>query len=488
LIVIDIGKDVFDEMLSNIKITKNGISFVITPDSKIITSKNLSTAIKSKINVIKTTISEKADKKDADIFETNLSDVWIVSYSKSSDSGFIYASLIPKNDITSKIFKLQLVIILISLIFGVFVIGGSFFGTLKITKSVKVVLEQMNKASGGNLTAFSHVSLNDEIGILSDGFNKMVSQLRELVGKVKQLSEQVNKTISTIATIASETTAASNEVAKAISEIAEGASSQANEATLISQAMSGFTKDVINMVEDFNRMNKVSEEVLVKTDRGYSAIEVLRQVAGNSQKTTKDMILRVRELIGWVEKINKIMNLLSSISEQTRLLALNATLEAAKAGESGKGFAVVASEIRKLAQQSKDATKDVEEIVKNILSKAKFSEKVVDDVENIIKLQEDSIRSVEISFTEMKNVISDLLDGLQRAIETLRVIDSKKDKIFNSVENISAVSEETAALSEEVSAATEQQLASVEELQNMIYSLRNLSEELNKAISVFKVE
>lgn len=480
LIVVDIGKDTFDEILSGIKVTQNSISFVVTPDRKVIAKSDLAESFKDKIGTITNELFARSEKKETDIFEFNISGKWLVSYSQNPDNGFLYGLLLPISDITSKISKLQIFIILVSLVFGILAIMTGLFITLKITKNIKVLLKLMMRASVGDLTATSDISSHDEIGLLSDGFNKMANELGELIKKVKNLVEKVNKSISTIASVAAETTAASNEVAKAISEIAQGASDQANEATGIFNEMSEFTKEIMYMVEDFNKMNSFAQDVLIRTDKGFSSIETLRQVANNSQNTTKDMILRVRELVGWVEKIGKIMNLLSSISEQTRLLALNASIEAAKAGESGKGFAIVAGEIRKLAQQSRESTKDIEEIIRNILSKAKLSEKVVDNVEKMIDLQETSLKNVETTFLDMKKAISDLFEGLQKSAKMLESINLKKDKIFNSVENISAISQQTAASAQEVSAATEQQLASIEELKNMIGSLKELSEDLEK--------
>lgn len=488
LIVIDIGKDIFDEMLSNIKVTKNSASFVVTPDANVIFPNNMSESLKKNLKALSVNLLQRANKKEIDNFELKLSGKWLVSYSKSPDSGYLYVSLVPVSDINSKIIKLQIYIILTSIIFGILGIIVGLVVTLRITSSIKILLNLMNRAAKGDLTIAAKVNTDDEIGMLSEGFNSMVHQLKELIIKIKELSKRVNKSISVIAGVAAETVAASNEVTKAVSEIAEGASQQAEEATAISQQMTEFSNEIGNMVNDFKNMNKVSENVLVQTNEGFSAIETLYQVAKKSQDTTKNMIVNVRELIEWAEKIGKIMNLLSGISEQTKLLALNATIEAAKAGEAGKGFSVVAAEIRKLAQQSRESTKDVEDIIKNILSKAKFSDKVAADVENLIKLQENALENVQVTFKSMRDIISELYENMKKSLRILEDIEYKKDKIFNSVESISAVTEQTAASAEEVSAATEQQLASIEELKNMIEEIKKLSVELDTTTSRFITE
>jgi len=488
LIVVDIGKDIFDGMLSNIKVTKNSTSFVVTPDASIIFPNNLNDKLKKNLKILSNILLQKANKKEIDNFEINLSGKWLVSYSKSPDSGYLYVSLVPVSDINSKIAKLQIFIVLASLVFGILGIILGLVITLRITSNIRILLDSMSTAAKGDLTITAKVNTNDEIGMLSEGFNSMVQQLEELIMKIKELSERVNKSISVIAGVAAETAAASQEITKAVSEIAEGASQQAGEATAISQQMSEFSNEIGNMANDFKNMNKISENVLVQANEGFSAIETLYQVAKKSQDTTKNMIVNVRELIGWAEKIGKIMNLLSSISEQTKLLALNAAIEAAKAGETGKGFSIVAAEIRKLAQQSRESTKDVEDIVKNILSKAKFSDKVMADVESLIKLQENALENVQITFKSMRDTISELYENMKKSLMILEEIECKKDKIFSSVESISAVTEQTAASAEEVSAATEQQLASIEELKNMIDEIRKLSAELDMTTSRFITE
>jgi len=488
LIVVDIGKDIFDGMLSNIKVTKNSTSFVVTPDASIIFPNNINDKLKKNLKILSNILLQKANKKEIDNFEINLSGKWLVSYSKSPDSGYLYVLLVPVSDINSKIAKLQIFIVLASLVFGILGIILGLVITLRITSNIRILLDSMSKAAKGDLTITAKVNTNDEIGMLSEGFNSMVQQLKELIMKIKELSERVNKSISVIAGVAAETAAASQEITKAVSEIAEGASQQAGEATAISQQMSEFSNEIGNIANSFENMNKISENVLVQANEGFSAIETLYQVAKKSQDTTKNMIVNVRELIAWAEKIGKIMNLLSSISEQTKLLALNAAIEAAKAGETGKGFSIVAAEIRKLAQQSRESTKDVEDIVKNILSKAKFSDKVMADVESLIKLQENALENVQITFKSMRDTISELYKNMKKSLTILEEIECKKDKIFSSVESISAVTEQTAASAEEVSAATEQQLASIEELKNMIDEIRKLSAELDMTTSRFITE
>lgn len=202
---------------------------------------------------------------------------------------------------------------------------------------------------------------------------------------------------------------------------------------------------------------------------------------------TDSMIRTINQLAEYSKSIGKIINLLGSISEQTKLLALNASIEAAKAGEAGRGFAVVASEIRKLADMSKESTREVDEIIKKIINQTKEAQEIAGKVEFVINNQNTAVETVTGAFGKIKSAVEELFEKIEDINKLILSIDNEKTAIIESIENISAISQETAASTQEVSASTEEQLAAIEELKAMIERLNILAQDLYQAMQVFRV-
>src|SRR5471030_3172187 len=186
-------------------------------------------------------------------------------------------------------------------------------------------------------------------------------------------------------------------------------------------------------------------------------------------------------------KISVITDTINQISEQTNLLALNAAIEAARAGDAGKGFSVVAEEIRKLADQSASATKEIQELISRIKNK---TESVVQSMEvsNVIVVEQ----SQAVNETrEIFDKIHSSIDGLTQEIKLVQTASSETNKskteIVNRMQNISAVSEESSASAEEVSATTEEVTAAMNEFTNSAMQLKELSEELENQINKFNI-
>ena len=412
---------------------------------------------------------------------------FLVTYSRIPEQEWVIVSMIPIEMLLSSARKLEIFVIVLTIIFTLAALAVGIFFALRMVKDLELVTNTFAVAEKGDLTVSLNIERNDEIGFLSHSFNNMIKNIKGLIEKGVKLSDQVTGSISTLSTIAGETAAASNEVAKAISEIAEGASNQAKEASNVVEIVSKFGERIETIVDASNKMEKLSKNVAELSTKGEGAVSTLDSVSHDTMQITDTMISTINQLAEYSRSIGKIIQVLSSISEQTKLLALNASIEAAKAGDAGRGFAVVASEIRKLADQSKESTREVEDMIKRIVSQTKAAQDVAGRVEDVIEKQNEAVRNVSLAFSSIKSAMDELIGGIENINQSILAIDKEKDTIVQSIENISAISQETAASSEEVSASTQEQLAAIEELRAMAEQLNKLAQDLKEAMQVFKV-
>ncbi|WPX08534.1 methyl-accepting chemotaxis protein [Caldicellulosiruptor danielii] len=493
VMLLDISKQWMRDTLQNTQISQQGgYMLAISSEGKVVlpTEWELNMKISPDKNtpfVSKILQSIKANKTNG-AFDTVFNrSKFLVTYSQIPDYNWTIVGMVPLSHLTEAAKKLELVIILLTIVFTLAALVIGIYYALRIVKDVEKVTKTFAVAEKGDLTVSLEINRNDEIGLLSHSFNNMLKNIKGLIEKGVKLSDQVTGSISTLSTIASETAAASNEVAKAISEIAEGASNQAKEAGSVVEIVSKFGERIETIVEASNKMEKLSKNVAELSTKGENTVTTLDSVSHDTMQITDTMISTINQLAEYSRSIGKIIQVLSSISEQTKLLALNASIEAAKAGEAGRGFAVVASEIRKLADQSKESTREVEDMIKRIVSQTRAAQDVADKVEEVIEKQNEAIKNVSLAFSSIKSAMDELIGGIENINQSIMAIDKEKNTIVQSIENISAVSQETAASSEEVSASTEEQLAAIEELRAMAESLNKLAQDLKEAMQVFKV-
>lgn len=195
----------------------------------------------------------------------------------------------------------------------------------------------------------------------------------------------------------------------------------------------------------------------------------------------------INELDIHSKSIGKIIKVISSIADQTNLLALNAAIEAARAGEAGKGFSVVADEVRKLAEQSMDSAREISKLIKSTQDQtAKAVEKAA-DAESILISQNEAVQETIQVFNRIMSSMESLSDQVKQIMTRIAGMEENKAHAISSIQNISAVSEETAASSQEVTASTEEQLSAIEELSRFADELRIASEEMQGAIEKFKL-
>lgn len=323
-------------------------------------------------------------------------------------------------------------------------IALTLFGLLVtklINNPIKVILDLMSKAEQGDLTVKSSYESKDEIGTISKSFNAMISGLQVDI-------KQVHVGAVSLA-------ASSEQISASTQEIASGTQMQAQSAGDASELVREMASAIQNV--------SINAEVAAASSEATVDVAVKGRTVINDTLTGMEVISeKINDLANKSVQIGEIVEVIDDIAEQTNLLALNAAIEAARAGEAGKGFAVVADEVRKLAERSGKATKEISELISSIQKNTEASVEAVASgntkAQNAGAMFEEIIKVVK----ESANKVTDIAAASEEQA-------AQSTEVLNAVENIASVTEETAAGVEET-AATATELAKMAEALNEVSS------------------
>ncbi|QUH19625.1 methyl-accepting chemotaxis protein [Alkaliphilus sp. B6464] len=384
---------------------------------------------------------------------------------------------------------LNTIIILTSIVIAItlvvfYIISGSIS---------RPIVESANYANQiANLDASKNVpdkllARNDEVGTLAQSLQSIVEKLRDFIGTVGDSADQVSISSQILANTSEQSSASSEEVARTIEQIAEGATEQA-ENTEEGVRKTDELGEIIELeLECIVEIMKQAEAVMQLKDDGAAIVSQLTNKTNASINAIKEVHDGIIKTNASSEKIDEASKVIQSIAEQTNLLALNAAIEAARAGEAGRGFAVVAEEIRKLAEQSSNSTREIEEVVRELQSNSQIAVEIITNVAEITRDQENSVEMTKNSFDGISDAIIMTQAMMNELNEAGKDMAEKKNEIIGIIQNLSAIAQENAAATEEASASTEEQSASMEEISSASNDMANLANELKEVISKFKI-
>lgn len=412
----------------------------------------------------------------------------IISHALNKLAGWLIAVETPVSVAMASAYKLLYISIAMAIAAAIIVGLLGFYFSKRFTQPLVDLSSIIKTIAGGDLKDFDiKTNSKDEIGQLYHSLKTMTHNLRELVGNIQTVASTLASHSLQLSSTTEESTQSLTQVVTTINEMAQGNS---NQALMVQDSTDAIAKvnDIVSKATMKTEVaaNKAQESLALAKD-GQKALERQSQTIEENNKYTNAVGESIHQLATMADEIRNIIGAIKSIAAQTNLLALNASIEAARAGDAGRGFAVVAEEIRKLAEQSGNSTKKIEEIVNGINGRVNETVNNMNQARESVLVMESSAEDTKESFARIFDSITDLAQIAHEVSTALEEINNQTQEVTNQATNISAVVEQTSAGMQEISASSEEQLASMETIAQSSGQLENIAKELLSQVTKFKV-
>ena len=379
------------------------------------------------------------------------------------------------------------------IIYTVFVVGAVFVVILtlfvigSVQKSIRQFKGTLSQIAEGEISVRAKTDNGNEFDTCGRSLNRMADKLSEVIGDVISCGEELNKSGAELEEMSRNSERSSALVDSSVSEIAQGATTQAedvetstNEIAHLGDLMESMDADITELDETSMHMKQASDE----------AVEILNELSTSNEHMT-DSVQKIANQItktnDSVKEIEETVSLISSIADQTNLLSLNASIEAARAGDAGRGFAVVASEIQQLADQSNNSANTIFQVISNLIHDFKDTLQLMEEVEKATTEQNQKLAQTQKQFDIVKGGIVQSRDKTAVIKNAIGDCNRVRVTVSQIMMNLSAISEENAASTTETANAMQQLNSTISELLQESQKLLSISAQLEEDIQFFRL-
>jgi len=487
--------DEFAKKVAMVKFGQTGAAYVLKADGVTIANQNKELVMKDnplkneKLPASLRAATERMVKGETGtaIYEYNNIEK-MVGFAPITSVGWSLAVSLPVAEATGALDALTMIslitIVIVLVIAAIFIVWFA----RRIAKPIQVLEGAANRIAGGDLTlAQINIRSNDEIGRLGQAFETMTRNLRGLIKQVSNATELLASSSEELTASAQQSADASGSIAGSIQQIAHGSEKQVfavNDTSAIVEEISATMEEVSATAAE---MTTMSEQTSTVSLAGKTSVDQAVTQMGAVSVGAKQAQTAAVELKASSAQIGEIVGLISTIAGQTNLLALNAAIEAARAGEQGRGFAVVADEVRKLAEQSETAAHQIKTLVG---SNHDSIGKVVGAIDIAIQDITQGVELVNVAganFAAINDQIRQVTDQVGIIAKAISEAAVGSQRIVGSIKEVESVSRNAAAEAQSVSAATEEQSASMQEIAASSQSLAKLATDLQVTVAKFQI-
>lgn len=365
------------------------------------------------------------------------------------------------------------------------IIIATVFGR-RVAKNIQLTVREMDTFSEGNLHAHLQFKTKDEFAHLAESFNSMSDKLRQMMKQVGDSSEQVAATSEQLTASSLEVTQATEVVTESIQDIAQGIDEQDTLTGDVRNLSAHILKKMNDISTSIQNVNDATVETKNMASLGRSSVHDATVQMDEISANTSELNTRVQDLDDNSAAIVAAVNVIKSIATQTNLLAINASIEAARSGEHGKGFAVVAEEVRKLADESNLAAVEIEKVVAQITDSTRIIEEDMVNSNDSVHVGRDKVNVARDNFIQIDDAITDVQAQTELVTAAIRTIHQDIEKLVQEIDYIGEVSMKSSRHVQSVAASSEEQNAAMEEVAAASTHLAKMAIDLQESIQTFK--
>lgn len=360
--------------------------------------------------------------------------------------------------------------------------------SLQIAKPIVHASKAIEKVASGDLSIESiHVKNKDEIGAMIHSVNSMVTSLREVVVQVRDSSTQVAASSEQLSASAQESTFASEQIAHIIEQSADGMDVQLKHLEKIHGLIEEMSGNIQQITKSSETMLVTVDHTFQVTDQGALSIEKVVNQMNLINEGVSSTSQIIRKLGQRSNEINSILGMITQIADQTNLLALNAAIEAARAGEHGKGFAVVADEVRKLAEESKKSADQITKMISYIQTETELAVSSMEEQSNKVSDGFEYSQDAKEAFALIGQSMGDVIEKVSDVSCAIELLSIHSKNVEQAIDEVKVIAEAGVTTTREVAAGTEENVATLEEVTASAQDLSGMAETLQQLVSRFKI-
>lgn len=408
-------------------------------------------------------------------------------YSPKSPQGSMICTLIPESTILAQAAGIKTVAMILVIVAVIIAALLGYLLSAHINGNIYRILHQLQLVSDGDLTVQLRSKSKDEFNLLAGGVNSMTDSMKALITNVTEASNSLNLAAGQVSSASDTFLQTAGNIQSAITEIDAGVTQlDTNSEDCLTQ-MDSLSGKIGTVADGTKEIITMTQHASSSINDGLSSMSVLTDSAQKTSEITDHVIQAIEVLAEKSRSIGQIVETINSIAKKTNLLSLNASIEAASAGEAGRGFAVVAEQIRKLADQSAASAGQIQVIIDDIVTTTYGVVDVAKEAESTVEFQKKAVAKTTDSFVTMDSQIHTLLDSISEISESMQNMEHARSTTLTAIEGISAISAETSAGSDNVTKTVFAQRDAIQTLDTAANTLQARAAELTDLLNRFTI-
>lgn len=488
---VDVSLKTLTDTVNNIKVGKTGYVILTDQNGMILANpKNPETNFKN-LKDLQIKQFEHVDQlTDKNLNITMNNKEYAASVYVSPETQWKYIAIIDKAEITAETAEIQKIILIVLAMIAAIAILASLVVAKAMIKPLNAAVSYLHAIGSGNLTTEipeSMLNKRSEVGTILRAIHVMQKEIQNLISGISKSAHVVSQSTAQLADSMEQTRQASSQITESIIQLSSASHDEASTIVHGSEKVEELAEAIDQVTLSTKEITDISYGTGDLNQRGILIVQELVGRFNSTLKSSEDTAQAIRTVRQSAGEISSILVTILEISKQTNLLALNAAIEASRAGEHGRGFSVVADEIRKLAEQSAQAVKNIDHIITSVNTQVGSAVQAIEVSQELFKDQETAVKETENIFNEIIASVDEQVNKTSEVTHHIQAMVEKRNELTDVFTNISAITEENAAITHDVSAAAEEQLASIEDVSSYLTKLNNLSDELENDIKRFTI-